>query len=60
MSKMTQREYRGKRIDNEQWIVGWYSELRFTKPFEDKVTTWSYIDDPCGVKIPVDPDTVGQ
>lgn len=57
---MTQRDYRGKRLDNETWIVGGYCELRIYKPFETELTTWPYIIDGRGDKVPVDPDTVGQ
>lgn len=53
---MTQRPYRGKRLDNGEWIEGCYAYNKF--PLSDKIDHIIIVD---GRKaIPVDPETVGQ
>lgn len=51
---MTQRPYRGKRIDNGEWVEGWYTCMRVL------VDDHHYIYDYGNSAHKVDPDTVGQ
>ena len=50
--------FKGKRIDNGEWVEGYYLHLNIGKDYICDGTVWIGTHQPC--KYDVDPETVGQ